>query len=234
MDDSLNSKVSPQTATSFISGRQWAQTISPSLKNTRLGLTLVFFGTLVTIIFIAVVLICSLLMGSKIYNDNGAKFTATILGLLLGIFVKIIGPVLCLAVPAESGVKRFLVGSIVLDLIAIVYTIVQIIFPMALLSIVFYITRFCSIISLFTFVYFLKTFSEYIGRDDLSALGKKVLIGYLIVPVGIIAVLLLLFVVPLFFVVVAYMGLFILIICIFVMYLNLINGLRRALVKENK
>ena len=207
MAESNDSQISHSTSKTLASGVQWAQTDSPSLKKTRLGLSLVFFGTVITIIFIAVVLICSLLMGSKAYNESAVKIAATILGISLAIFVNIVGPLLCLAVPAESGSKRFLVGSIVLDLIAIVNSTVQVIAPMVIPSIVFYIIRLCGIIGLFIFIYFLKKLSEYIGRDDLAARGKKVLIGYLIVPVGIFALAFLLFVVPPFFLVVASMGL---------------------------
>jgi hypothetical protein len=173
-------------------------------------------------------------MGRKSFNESGAKDIVIILGILLAIVANFIGPILCLSVPAESGSKRFLVGSIVLYLISIVITIVHDISPMAFPSIFFYISIFCRIISYFIFIYFLKKLSEYVGRDDLSAQGKKVLIGYLIIPVGILAGFLLGFVIDPFFAVTALMGLFIFVICIFIMYINLINGVRKTLVKENK
>jgi hypothetical protein len=234
MTDPLNPRTSFLTETTLSSGVQWAQSNSPSLKKTRMGLSLVFFGTITSMILSLIALLCFQLMGSKIFNESGAKVIVTILGTSLAVVANIIGPFLCLSVPAESGSKKFLVASIVLHLIMIVNTIVQAISPMALPLIVFYFTRLCGIISLFIFIYFLKKLSEYVGRDDLSVLGKKVLIGFFSVPAGIIAAFLLFFVVHPFFAVMASMGLFIFIICIFVMYINLIYSVRKSLVKENK
>jgi hypothetical protein len=231
MADPLNPKKSRHTASTLTPGVQWAQSNSPSLKKTRLGLSLVFFGTLITIIFIAVILTCSQLMGSKYFNESGAKVVATILGLLLAIFIKIIGPGLCLAVPAESGSKRFLLGSIVLDLIAIVNTTVQIISPMAIPSIYFYFIELCNIISVFIFIYFLKKLSEYIGRGDLSIRSKYIMKGYVLCAAIVLGIYIVLFLTGsfLFFLVVAFMGVFFFFIYLFLTYISLINDLRKAL-----
>ncbi|MGW8256734.1 MAG: hypothetical protein ACWGMZ_04535 [Thermoguttaceae bacterium] len=223
------------SSSSFLSpGEQWAKTPSSSVKKTRLGLSLVFFGTITAIAFFVVIPICLLFMGTKAYNDSGVANVATLFGILMGSFVTIVSPAFCLAVPAESGAKKFLIGSIIFYLICLAYSTVQFIAPTALPEIVFYGGDFFTALGFFMFIIFLKRLSAYVGRNDLSARGKTVLIAYIFIQAALLGVLHLFVLIPfLFFIIAVTMGLIIFSICFVIMYLKLINDLRNTLLKEN-
>ena len=226
MTDPLNPQTSPQTETVLAPGVQWAQSNSPSMKKTRLGLSLITLTIVITLICtIGMFFGMMLLMGTKGFDEKWIKVTITVARILAASLIYVIGPIFCLAVPAESGAKGFLAGSIVLNLISIVTSIVQVITPMAFTNVVFNIIGICGFIGFLMFIIFMQKLSEYIGRYDLVTRSKTVLILYIIFVVIVMCT----FAMSLMFLAAAVAG-----IISFIMYWYLVDDLRKALGKVDK
>jgi hypothetical protein len=225
MADPLNPQTSPLTETTLAPGVQWAQSNSPSLKKTRLGLSVITLSIVIMLICtIGMYLGMMLLMGTKDF-EKGIKVTLPVLDILMPSLICVVGPVFCLAVPAESGAKGFLAGSIVLYLVRIVTSIVQLIAPLVFPSVVFNIIGICGFIGFLMFIVFLQKLSQYIGRNDLVTRSKTLLIIYLISVVIFMST----FALPLMFLAWGVVG-----IISFIMYWYLVDDLRKALGKVDK
>jgi hypothetical protein len=226
MADPLNPQTSLLTKTTLAPGVQWAQSNSPSLKKTRLGLSLITITIVICVIgILAFSFGSALFMVTKYYESNGIKVTISVLYILIDSLLFVVGPYFCLAVPAESGAKGFLAWSIVLSLISIISSIVYIIAPTAFPPIVFYVIGICPFIGFLLFLVFIKKLSEYIGRNDLAARSKTVLVVFLIYS----AINLSALAMPLKFLVALVAGLVFLI-----MYFSLLDALRLSLGKVDK
>ena len=169
MDDSFTTNITSKMAATFASGKEWAQGNSPSVKKTRFGLSLVLIGYVVMIISgLCVAFGVMIFFGPNGLKDKGVMSTIALLRILIACFIDVVGPVYCLAVPAESGTKRYLMMSIFFNLIGIITSIVQLLAPMIFSSIFIRPFGFFGYIGTFMFIIFLKKLSEYIGRDDLG------------------------------------------------------------------
>jgi hypothetical protein len=178
MDEPLSFQTSTQTKTAIAPGERWAQTDSPSLKKTRLGLLLLFYGILISVICLIVMAFLNYALVGIVSKENGFNIVVpTALLMIVSVsFLYFAVPIFCLAVPAESGAKGLLAGSIMLNFISMVNSIVQFIMPTIVPSIVFHIIGICGGIGMVVFILFLKKLSEYIGREDLAAMSSKVLL----------------------------------------------------------
>ncbi|MGA2059326.1 MAG: hypothetical protein ABSG67_02505 [Thermoguttaceae bacterium] len=231
MTDFLNSQYTPQTTSTLSPGVQWAQTASPSLKKTRFGLSLVLWGYAIMIIcMFGITFGIMISFGANGFKEKGLSDAISVLRILFAFFIDFVGPIYCLAVPTESGAKRFLMMSILFNLIGIINSIVHLLAPIIFSSIFIKPFGFLSFIGTFIFIIFLKKFAEYIGRDDLGSKGKKILIVYIIFfvmeictfeisifPKGLTALL---------FFLGAITGLI-----YFLLYITLINDLRKSMIK---
>jgi hypothetical protein len=139
-----------------------------------------------------------------------------------------VGAVVCLAAPDESNARRFLIGSVAIRGISLVYSFLYYLIPTLRSNALTTISGILGCVRYLVFMLFLKNLSVYIGRADLARKAKNVLmLG------GLILVLFL----PVFLGIVKNFGLLgpvILIAAIvtFVIYVNLINELRRCLKGE--
>jgi hypothetical protein len=228
MVDSQNPYAAPQTDTAPPPGTEWMQGVSPSLTKTGWGLSLVYYG-------IVLVLLCAMVAGVSAAISGGKPGMAAVvssvafLGILLGFLLLFVGPLMCLAVPAESGAKGFVIGSVLLQvpslLSAIFYQILPRVSPVAVSAVV----QILGMISFVLFVLFLKRLAQYIGRADLCRRARNILVGLaILLSLGAVYVALLysrilsidiIYMFPL--------GIGVLI--VFVMYANLVNDLRKTL-----
>ena len=209
------------------------------MRLTRRGLTCVYFSILIMLLSVIGMVFGGMVAFAAVASVGGRDgqvflplMTAGGFGMLVGIGLAVIGPLLCLTVPAETGAKGFVVGSVVFQLVSVLLVLGQIpmvmmdsFYAQGVLQLVCYLL---GLIGAVLFVFFAKKLSKYIGRDDLAArarnvlIGAGVLFGVCVVTFAGITV----FRPALIFIILAVIvGALILL----VMYANLINALRKAL-----
>ncbi len=175
MSDPVNPYAAPQVDETMAPGAQWASNVSPSLRQTAIGLSLVYFG-------IVTVLLCALVLGvgTAIAAGAGAGgggggalamvpivFIAGI-GIFVGAVLMFIGPLLCLAVPSESGAKGLIIGSVVFQVANLVVSIIQPLAPQAIPPAVSSVFALAGMVGLVLFILFMMKLAGYIGRKDLA------------------------------------------------------------------
>ncbi len=228
MNDPLNLKATTQNTSKPAPGVHWAQSDSPSLKKTRLGLSLIFFGNLIMIIcMMGLLLSITLLVGIKWSDNRGAQIIISTVGLVGATLLCVVAPIYCLAVPDESDARGFLAGSLVFYIVSMLISIINIIISqLNPLSFMIVIYSLFSLIGFIMFMLFMKKLSEYIDREDLAAYGKKILIGSVICSL-------------MWYVSMCSPQTWLLLwfmaglgkLVFFIMYMNLLNSLRKALGK---
>ena len=230
-----NPYASSQTVDSVAPGAQWAGAPSPGLRNTGIGLSLVYYGLVIA-------------LGCMILGVVGNVMQVAILrmaalGVYLGGLLMFIGPFFCLSVPVESRARGFIIGSVVAQSLNMLLTILSIAWMLIAISggrmeavvalgVIFQASGLVGVIGFVLFILFMRRLAEFIGRTDLMARARNVLVtlgfvfalfvGMILVSVaaprggGLVAA-----VVVLAAVVAMIAG--------FLMYANLINSLRKAL-----
>jgi hypothetical protein len=230
--DPQNPYAAPQAELTLAPGERWAREMSPSLRRTGLGLALVYYGIILMLLSsIAMFVLPFVLWQGGGLHAMGTANTAVLiagLGLVLASILIFVGPLVCLAVPADTGAKRFLIGSVVFQMANVAYAIGGRFAPRLATPVVGIALAMLGLVGFVLFVLFMKRLSEYIGRRDLAARARNVLIGLgITIALGTLVVLrplrgssdLGLLVIPLL----------IAVIVVFVMYANLVNWLRKAL-----
>ncbi len=216
-----NPYAAPQTFDMTSPGAEWAVNDSPALRRTGLGLSLVYYGIITLLLTATVGAIVVPFLLPK------APMVLIVVGIAImaGFLLLVIGPILCLAVPSESGAKGFILGSVTLQVINVAFSVAQQFagIPQALIPV----TQLVSIVSAILFVMFMKKLAEYIGRPDLAKRAQNVLIiGVVLLLVAIVAAGAMA-VNPMFGMlglVLAVLGLM-----AFVMYANLVDALRKGI-----
>jgi hypothetical protein len=202
-----------------------------------LGLLLVYTGICLMLLGLICV-IAAFPLAAGVGNAALAPILlgAAVLMVVVGYILQIVGPLLCLAVPAESGSKGLIIGSVVCMLLSI--------FGMGLGWFGVQLTKIdpglsspTGILGSILFMLFLRQLSLYIGRPDLARRALIVLIGSILVPVLLVG--------TAFFTIGARFAgggaaaagsgslvIFVLLLAglvVFIMYANLVNALRKAL-----
>jgi len=241
MDDSFNPYAAPEADSFETPATPWAGNISPALRLTRRGLTCVYFGIL-TMLLSAIVMVfggvvARAMGGGGVFGLFTLLMGACGFGMLVGVLLAVIGPLLCLTVPAETGAKGFVVGSVVFHLVSILLVFGQWwtvmtdrFFAQSALQVV---SNISGLIGAVLFVLFTKKLSEYLGRDDLAARARNVLIGIaVLVGLSVVMFVALVALGP----ALVFIGLAVVVgaLILFVMYANLINGLRKALAEPRE
>lgn len=235
-----NPYAAPETELS--PGETWIASGSPGLAKTAKGLSTVYYG----IVFILLGAICGPLL---FFVAPPAAILAGGL-FFLGWAMLIIGPLLCLSVPAETGAKGLIVASVICQLANLVLSLGHTVLGMtggeammtddaqaivvenggnASVIVVQLIAGALSILYITLFVLFMKKLAEFVGREDLSRRARNVLILFAITFVfGILIGVASTGVMPqVAAFVMLPMG--ILALVGFVMYANLINALRKVI-----
>ena len=238
MSDPINPYASPLADLTPAPGERWVQDVSPSLRQTRIGLTLVYYGIVLVLLSILVLMFGGFVAGGA--GDGVFPFVigAAAMGIVAACILMFAGPLVCLAVPSESGARGLIIGSVVFQLANLSYVIVLQFLPVEIPAAVDLVLSLLGLVGTVLFILFMKKLAEYIGRERLAARARNLLItlavlvalGAVVVaaavaealegfPVGIPGM-----ATVLLGLVVVVLGLI-----VFVMYANLIDALRKAL-----
>lgn len=219
-DETDAAEMNPEEA-GLTPGELWNQEGSASLWQTRLGLTFEYVGIALMLLsvlgamFIAIARMPPILLLTMPFV------------MMVGALMMFVGPIICLAVPKESGAKELLIGSVVCQFANIFYSVSDYFFPTLILAPFKIALNFCGIFGLILFILFMKKLALFINRQDLSSKATHVLVfGVFMVIASILTIFLLLaeMIPPLSMILIPIGALI-----AFVMYANLIGYMRKAL-----
>ncbi len=170
--------VNPYAAPQVIDapGAAWAMTPSPGLQQVATGLGLVYYGIVAVLLGVIVGAIGPMFVGRGMPNANAMLVVLLFAGLLAlaGYVLMFIGPIFCLAVPAESGSKPLIVSSVVLMIISFVGAIANLFTTASpALSLL---VNIVGMVSLILFLLFIKKLAQFIGRPDIAQFATVVLV----------------------------------------------------------
>jgi hypothetical protein len=205
--------------------------MSPSLRRTGLGLTLVYYGIITALLSVLFAMFGGMAAGAGGPGAGVVVVGVATAGFLAAAVLMFVGPFFCLAVPEESGAKGLIVGCVVFQLanvaLPIIYQTAPDLLPQAAIGVL----NLLGFVGAVLFILFMKKLSEFIGRYDLAARAKSilviwgVLIGILVVMIGALVAKILWAMVLVFVAI-------ILALVAFVRYATLINALRHTLSKK--
>jgi hypothetical protein len=155
-------------------GQAWVMSRSPELRLIATGLTLVLIGLALSLLSMLVgmtlglgILVAALGVGSRVCT--------------------IVGQVMCLLVPQETGAKPLIIASVALMLAAAVVAGIMPLFSFESLQTLLWLAALSMLLplaSLVCFVLFLRTLAEYVGRQDVAE-DCSVLLILLAVMIGV-------------------------------------------------
>jgi hypothetical protein len=224
MESLENPYASPETLDTSTPGATWAYTHSPELTRTRHGLSLVYFG-ICTIILSVIITVVAALVGPLL------AIVGTV-GVRAGALMTLVGPLFCLSVPTATGARGLIVASVILQLtfyaLSIAASVVT--FRVPLFGVILMNgTGFAATV---LFLLFLRRLAEYIGRQDLAKRARNVL---LLIVVVILVTVAFYGIIPMAggvargALAAIAMGSGVIALIAFVMYANLVDGLRKSL-----
>jgi len=238
MSDPINPYASPLADLTPAPGVQWVQDVSPSLRQTGIGLTLVYYG--IVLVFLTILVF---MFGGFLAADAGGAILVLVagaagIGMVMACILLLAGPLVCLAVPAQSGARPYIIGSVVFQLVNICYAVFSQFVPVEIPPAAALVLNLLGVTGAVLFILFMKKLAEYIGRKRLAArarnllvtLGVLVVLGAALGAAAIVGALQELpeeTLLPVFGVL--GLGLFVVGLIAFVMYANLVNALRKAL-----
>jgi hypothetical protein len=221
MDHQENPYASPHSESQWPPQAEGSPLSSPGLERTATGLGLVYYGILIMLLMIVVGIIAMVLTG----DARQALFPVLLIGVgaIVGGLLMFIGQVLCLAVPAESGGRGLIIGTVILQALNFVTSVTMNLVGNGTKS-----GNLFGLIGAVLFILFLRKVSQYIGRRDLATRAGNVLgIMGAIVGLAMVAGVLAAIKAQAALFVMGAVGLIALV--GFVMYVNLLNALRKAL-----
>ncbi|QDV87543.1 hypothetical protein [Planctomycetes bacterium TBK1r] len=158
-----------------------------AMSRVATGLSLVYWGiALIMISIIGTGVMVPLLMRGSGVATIGVLALMLGLGMMLGVFLGLVGRICCLTIPEESRARGLIYAAVAFDLAAIVggalsYILVIPYWPQRLGNLL-------SLIATVLFVLFLKRVSAYIRRPDLEGDAKSLVVMGAVVFVLAIAV----------------------------------------------
>jgi hypothetical protein len=227
MQDEFNPYAAPATSMMHPRAAEWLHsTNDPSLQKVARGLGLIHNGIITIVLAIIFGLLGMFVIGIAA-GEGGLRFVMIIAFLVgfVGMIMIVVGTLMCLATPAETGAKGLVTASVILSVISFCASVIA---EFAENDLVQIIGTLAGIGSQITFLLFLKQLSEFIGAISLAERAKTLLILMAVVfglqVIALVAVV----VVP---VLIAVIGLAMLVIGLisFFMYLRLLDGLRKAI-----
>jgi hypothetical protein len=239
MDNQENPYASPHTDPQLPMGTEGSPLASPGLQRTATGLGLIYYGILLLLLGIVIGMIAGIVVAVNGLKGNIVLFPLVLAGggAFLGSLMMFIGQIVCLAVPPESGARGLIIGTVVLHAAGFVISFAAGFSsaqaqaqagPGAASQVNGGAGNLLGFIAAILFILFLRKVSQYIDRPDLASRASNILrlmlvIVALFVMAGILVAAKAAFA-PLFMFVGAVAAL-----VMFVMYVNLINSLRKAL-----
>lgn len=226
MQDDFNPYAAPTSSTMHPRAAEWLRAGDPSLQKVARGLGMIYTGTITIILAILGGLILGLVMAFAA-GGGGGMFVFLVAGLaaLIGIIMVIVGTLMCLATPEETGAKGFILASVVLYIVGFCASVVGYLVGSDPVSMV---GTLASLAANILFLLFLKQLSEFIGAIPLAERAKLLLILWgvtvglqIIVALGGFVQLPLLGLLALVVVIISLVSLF--------LYLGLLDRLRKAI-----
>ncbi len=144
-----------------------------ALASTERGLQITFYGLMIIILSYVGVIVATFTFPPLIIAIG--------LFLLIGLLLLIIGPLICIMTPAETGAKGLIIAAVICQLLGITVSIGQGILTVMLDPLVAQIISFSAVLlmlfSLIIFVLFMMRISTFLNRQDLRDKGKTILIA---------------------------------------------------------
>jgi hypothetical protein len=182
MSDPINPFASPQADLAPAPGEQWVRDLSSSLRQTGLGLALILYGIVAVGISLLV-----LVFGEFVARGVGAGIVmvpvgvGAVAGVVVGCLLMFAGPLVCLAVPAETGAKGLIVGSVLLQLALTGCVVALQLLPVRVPPVVAPALGLLGVVGAVLFILFMKKLAEYIGHGKLAALARSLLVIFAVV-----------------------------------------------------
>ncbi|XZE54997.1 hypothetical protein SH139x_000983 [Planctomycetaceae bacterium SH139] len=144
-----------------------------ALASTERGLQITFYGLMIVILSYCAAIVAVF----------GFPPLAIAIGLILliGLLLLIIGPLVCLMTPAETGAKGMIITAVVCQLLALTLSLGEgisgIMFDSFASQIINLSEALLALLSVIMFVLFMMRISTYLKRHDLRDKGKTILIA---------------------------------------------------------
>jgi hypothetical protein len=239
MNDPINPYAAPQVDVIYAPGAEWIRSASPSLRKTVLGLNLIYWGIMISVLTVIASIPISLATGIKLtpgwtlMNLKGGEgiggFLLIICCILLFLarILSFIGPIVCLTVPAETGAKTWIMLSVLFELGSVASSVAYWVAPGSIPHSLSMILSLCGYVSLVFFILFMKKLSSFIDRYDLVHRAVRVLAGLVLVLVFGAASFLACDINPVF--ILLFLAVMIGTLIVFLMYVSLLDALIKAL-----
>lgn len=174
-----NPYAAPLAASFVAPGAQWIRVDSPGLRRVGVGLLIEFCAALTQVgSTLFVFLFLQFLARKLIRVGMSIEAVQAIVFFLAGVILlatalRVVGMLLCLAVPDESGAKGLIIAALVLMICAVVADLSTLVVqtgpPIELVS------RLLGLLGWIFFILFLRKTSQFIGRADLAAQAGSLL-----------------------------------------------------------
>ena len=184
MDDSTNPFESPQTTSSMAAAdEQLLVELSPALRRTGNGLALYYWA-------IIVMILCGVLFGfgtvsaaaggsqavqKSMQNSSGLLFVA-LWGITAGGIMALLGRLLCLFVPAESGARPLIAVSVAIEVFGTICAVADRVAPGQIPQRLTSVLGLVNIVGTLLFILFMRKLAEFVGRPDLARRAMNVVI----------------------------------------------------------
>jgi hypothetical protein len=223
MQDDFNPYAAPTSSTMHPRAAEWLRSTDPSLQTVANGLGRICNGIILIIASLILGFILALVVGAAV-GPRAAMLVGMIVIVfaLIGLAMVVIGTLMCLATPAETGARGLIIASVILEVTGFAMLVIDYFVPNIAIDTIGTLALLAGHI---TFLLFLKQLSEFIGAVPLAERAKLLLV---LVAVTIGLRLALLFVAPALVLLLALAMLVIELISLF-MYLRLLEGLRKAI-----
>jgi hypothetical protein len=174
MQDDFNPYAAPATSTMHPRAAEWLGSADPSLQKVAKGLGLIYNGIITMLLAVIVGGLLMFIMGVAA-GGGGAILVLVVAGLaaLAGMIMVLVGTLMCLATPEQTGAKGLIYSSVILSVVGFCLSLIgQFVAntPISALGTI------ASITANILFLLFLKKLSEFIGAIDLAERAKLLLI----------------------------------------------------------
>jgi hypothetical protein len=226
MQDDFNPYAAPTSGTMHPRAAEWLGSADPSLQKVAQGLGLIYNG-IITMLLAVIVGALLMLILTFAAGPGGAILVLVVAGIaaLAGLIMVLVGTLMCLATPEETGAKGLIYSSVILSVLGFCLSLIgQLVQNSPMMTIGTIATVTANIL----FLLFLKQLSEFIGAIDLAERARLLLVLMgVTVAFQVVTVLGLFIALPLL----GLLGFVVLIIGLvsFFLYLGLLDRLRKAI-----
>jgi hypothetical protein len=174
MQDDFNPYAAPATTAMHPRAAEWLRSADPSLLKVARGLGMIYNGIITLILAVLVGLLVGLILAFAA-GPGATLFVAGVAGLAVlgGLIMVLIGTLMCLATPEETGAKGFIFASVALSVVGFIASIIG---QFMQNTPVITLGTLASLTANILFLLFLRQLSEFIGAFELAERAKLLLI----------------------------------------------------------